>query len=289
METKEAIKKYWPWVLGGVAGLFVLSRMGGGSSSGSDPLAGMYAAQMQASAQNAAIGAQQRQAQMGYDLQSKAIDSQERQTTAALAAQVAGVNAQLQAQTQAQDNAFKLGMTELSAQSAIQLGGIEAQKAVALAGTAAQLQTNLSTVSAQRYIGTLNAQTEYAAASGTANLQAAQGAALIAAQMQQPAIVGMQTAAAENIAALNAASQIAAAGFASQAGQLASTADLAASYGNALAMQNFAVSNAVGSMAGSLGQQMAAVTKPVVNNAKSPWESVVSSVMGGFNISKGAA
>lgn len=60
-ETKEFLKKYWPYVIGGIVGLYiVLKYMGGSSSSSSsDPYTAYMTAQTQLQAQNAQIAAQQ--------------------------------------------------------------------------------------------------------------------------------------------------------------------------------------------------------------------------------------
>lgn len=277
MEMQDAVKKYWPWLLGGAVGIYLLTR---GGSAQADPVGQVYAAQMQNASQNAAIGAAQRQAEMQYSLQSRALDSQEKQTAAALAAQMSGINAQLEVQTQANANALTLGMAELAAQA-------EANKmagAVALADVARQSQSEMAGISASQYLGTLNAQTAYAQASGVANLQAAQGASQIVAQLQQPLLVGLQAAAAENIAAIGAAGQIAAAGFGSQANQIASVAQAGANYGNALALQSAAASSAVNGMAGSIGDQIGSIMRPVVNpnsGGSSPLASVANTAIKG--------
>lgn len=59
MDIKPVIKKYWPWMLGGVAGLYLITRMSGGAATGGGVITGgtdaatmqlaMQAQQMQAS------------------------------------------------------------------------------------------------------------------------------------------------------------------------------------------------------------------------------------------------
>jgi hypothetical protein len=56
--TAEKLKKFSPWIIGGVVGLFVLYKYAGGGSSGGTDYAAYYAAQ---SAQNAQAGALQLQ------------------------------------------------------------------------------------------------------------------------------------------------------------------------------------------------------------------------------------
>ncbi len=89
MDTGEAVKKYWPWVLGGVAGLYVLSKMsgGGGGDSGA-AYAQMMQAQMAAGLQNqqaaAQQAAQQAQIKAQYDIAAMNRDVALAQTAAAV-------------------------------------------------------------------------------------------------------------------------------------------------------------------------------------------------------------
>lgn len=77
MDVPEPVKKYWPYMLGGVVGLYVIVKMSGGSSSsgGSSDYASLLAAQSAASTQNAAIGAQQEAARADRAMQQQAIQA----------------------------------------------------------------------------------------------------------------------------------------------------------------------------------------------------------------------
>lgn len=77
MDAQEAIKKYWPWALGGVVGLFLLSRMGGSSSGGGD-YAAYVAAQSAAAQSNAQAGIAQSQIASQTALANRQLDLAEK-------------------------------------------------------------------------------------------------------------------------------------------------------------------------------------------------------------------
>lgn len=61
MEMPEVIKNYWPWLLGGVAGIFIITRFTGGGTSSNTPVilqSGASDAQIAANAQLEALRSQ---------------------------------------------------------------------------------------------------------------------------------------------------------------------------------------------------------------------------------------
>jgi hypothetical protein len=77
-DTKEFLKKYWPYVVGGIIGLWLILRYSGGGSSGGGGADGAYAAYLQAqtaaAAQNAQLGMQQQAQQAQINLANKQLD-----------------------------------------------------------------------------------------------------------------------------------------------------------------------------------------------------------------------
>lgn len=96
MEIGESVKKYWPWALGGVVGLFILSRMGGGSTQSADnayaALVAGQAAGAQANAQleiaRAQIQAGEVAAEREYNLNLAVLEAEREKTYANAMAQV---------------------------------------------------------------------------------------------------------------------------------------------------------------------------------------------------------
>lgn len=88
-DVKEFVKKYWPYILGGVVGLYLLLRNsgGGGSSSGDGGYAAFLQAQTAAGAQNAALQLQSNMQQAQIGLEQKKLDAQIELQTAALEVQ----------------------------------------------------------------------------------------------------------------------------------------------------------------------------------------------------------
>ncbi len=144
-EAQDFIKKYWPYLLGGLIAIYLLMRSGSSSASSDS---GMYSAYLAAQTQAANTNAQ-------AQLQQSALHQQAQMRTA-----------QLTAQTQA--------------------------------------------VQGQQQIHYLTAQGSVAQAVGGA-------AANLVRALYQPAITAMGSSAYENAATLNAASQVAVGGFATQA------------------------------------------------------------------------
>ena len=96
-DAGEILKKYWPWAVGGVVGLLLISRyMGGGSqASGDSSLAAFYQAQAAASANQQAMSAQTMQAQTARDVALAQIDLQKQATASAAESQYLAAQAQM--------------------------------------------------------------------------------------------------------------------------------------------------------------------------------------------------
>lgn len=96
-DAGELLKKYWPWAVGGVVGLLLISRyMGGGSqASGDSSLAAFYQAQASASAQQQANAAAQMQAQTNRDVAMASIDLQREQVRASSESQYLAAQANM--------------------------------------------------------------------------------------------------------------------------------------------------------------------------------------------------
>lgn len=77
-DTKEFLKKYWPYIVGGIIGLWLILRYSGGGSSGGGGADGAYSAYLQAqtaaAAQNAQLGMQQQAQQAQINLANKQLD-----------------------------------------------------------------------------------------------------------------------------------------------------------------------------------------------------------------------
>jgi len=95
-DAKELLKKYWPYIVGGIVGLYILLRYNGGgsASSGSSDYAALLAAQSQAASQNAAIGAQAAQAAGTLQLNRDALNAQIAKDNATLELQKKAVQAE---------------------------------------------------------------------------------------------------------------------------------------------------------------------------------------------------
>lgn len=85
MDIPEPVKKYWPYMLGGVIGLYAIMRISGGSSnsgmSGADAAyAAFMASQTQAGQQQMAAAAQSQQTAAARDVALATLDSQNLQS-----------------------------------------------------------------------------------------------------------------------------------------------------------------------------------------------------------------
>ena len=122
MHVPEVVHKYWPYMVGGTVGLYVLFKLRGNSAAPVDNTAAMLASQASAGAANS-------QAQ----------------------AQLAAVQAQAAATNHASDNAFAVQMAQLTAgigaqNNAAQVANMNAQAAMAgaIGSSAAQVVASLN-------------------------------------------------------------------------------------------------------------------------------------------------
>ena len=134
MEMPEVVKKYWPWGVGAVVGLLLISRLSSGSSSssgGSDAAAyaAANAAQAQAAAQAAAAGVQSSQIQAARDTSLAATQAASLASTQANQVQFVGAQAQL--------------ATSAGATTAAIIQSLQAPRIVAINGAALDNATTL--------------------------------------------------------------------------------------------------------------------------------------------------
>ena len=97
MDAEDAIKKYWPWAVGAVVGVLLISRyMGGaGQSSGDSSLAAFYQSQAAAAAANQANSAAMFQAQTQRDVAIANLDLEKTKVRAANETQYLAAQAQM--------------------------------------------------------------------------------------------------------------------------------------------------------------------------------------------------
>lgn len=197
MDVKDAIKKYWPWVLGAVVALFIISRLrtsGSGSNAGYAQAMGQM---QQAASANAAQAAQ--------------IRAQAEHNQALLAAQEIAANRAHELATKKIDYEYELGMHYSDLQSYI---------------ADEQQRTERTAIGAQREVAlhaaTLNAQSSMYAADAAAGAAAISGYANIISALYEPGIAAINASAAENVATITAAGNIVAAGYNAQAEVLSS-------------------------------------------------------------------
>ncbi len=88
-DAKEAVKKYWPWLVGAAIAIFLIMRARGGSGGGSD-VSGFYAAQ-------AAAGAAQSQANAQLEVARAQIAASEKQADRAHEYNLANIGLQKEA------------------------------------------------------------------------------------------------------------------------------------------------------------------------------------------------
>lgn len=149
MELKEGLRKYWPWALGGVVGIYIVSKYMGGTSATSNA-GSSYAAQLAAQSQQSAattLGMAQIQAQS---------DAGNQAANIAMAKLAADTSAQTASETIAYNNS--VASVAAGAGSAI-AQVIQAQSllpATAINSAMAQNQTTL-TASASTAIAGINA------------------------------------------------------------------------------------------------------------------------------------
>ncbi len=147
-ETKEFLKKYWPYVVGGIVGLWLIMKYMGGSSSSSTSDYGAYLqAQTAASAQQAQLGLQSQMQQAQIDattnaanqqfaLQSKALDVSNNNNYATAFNNFQTTQAQM-AQALGSSVGSVLGALNAPAITALQAGAYENSAALQAAGNVA--------------------------------------------------------------------------------------------------------------------------------------------------------
>lgn len=156
-DAKEIIKKYWPYIVGAVVGLYLLLRYSGGSqasSSGSSDYAALLAAQSQAAAQNAAIGAQAAQAAGTLQLNRDALAAQINKDNATLELQKTAVQAEAFNNFQASQAAMAKSIGESAA------GLIGALNAPSITAMAAGAQENAAALLAAGNVAASAFQTQ---------------------------------------------------------------------------------------------------------------------------------
>lgn len=187
MEVKQVVKDYWPYLIGGAVGIYLIYQYSGSSSS--SPVV---------------VGQQFDQAAAAYGLQMRALDNQ-----------------------------------NASAQAAAAVAMAEVQRGVAA--------------------DTLAASVAYTAAQGTAAKDVAAGSAQVIAQLQAPTVSAMQLQTAENIAALQTAGAIAAAGYGAQTAQAQAMGQAAAAAMASNAAQSLALSSTTAAGLQSIAPQQGAL------------------------------
>ena len=189
-DVKAFIAKYWPWLLGGAAGLYFISRSGGPGTNSYDYLAASQQAQI-ASSQ---MAAQNADVQRQYDIQQRALDLQEAQVTGELEA--AKLAAQLESETQ------------------IAVTGIAGQTERYIAD--AQLMATQKSLETQQEIARVQSLAAIQNAQAAAGVEALHGYASIIDSMYQPGIAAINAATARDIATIEAAADIATANYYAQ-------------------------------------------------------------------------
>lgn len=151
-ETKEIVKKYWPYLVGGLIALWLLLKMSGSSSSSSDAAYAAYLQQQTAAGTAAAqIGLQQQSLDQSNALATATLNAQQQATQGQqqidylnaqgnIAQSVAGAAASLvgalyQPTVAAQVSAASENQTALAAASAVAAAGFNAQSTLSANGS----------------------------------------------------------------------------------------------------------------------------------------------------------
>lgn len=250
--VKDILKKYWPYIVGGIVGLYLIMRYSGGSSSsGGSDYGAFLQAQTAAAAQNANLQAQ-----------SNAQSAQ-------LQAQSAAQNAALKLQQDQQNNQMAMAQSQLSLQQQALTGEMALQTA-ALADARAQAadKNKLDTMALnnavvrdnnslelQRMATQANAFNQFTTAQAAMAQSVGSSTAAVIDALNKPALVAMQSNAAENAASLQASANVAAAGFLAQSGMVAGNSNIAG--GLAQSIGNLQIPNVQGGQQqGKVGQAL---------------------------------
>ena len=212
--AKELLKKYWPYVVGGIVGLYLIMRFSGGSSSsgGSSDYGAFLQAQTAAAAQNANLQAQS-------NAQNAALKLQQDQQNAQLAVQ----QSQLSLQQQALTGELALQTTALADARA------EAARKNALDVSAlnASVVRDNNTLELNRMSAQANAFNNFTTAQAAMAQSVGSSTAAVIDALNKPALVAMQSNAVENAASLQASANVAAASFLGQGDIVAANSSVA--------------------------------------------------------------
>lgn len=240
--VKDILKKYWPYIVGGIVGLYLIMRYsGGGSASGGTSDYGAFLqAQTAAATQNANLQAQS-------NAQNAALKLQQDQQNAQLAVQQSQISLQQQA---------------LTGQLAFQTAQLADARAAAadkskldnMALNAAVVKDN-NTLELNRMATQANAFNQFTTAQAAMAQSVGSSTAAVIDALNKPAMVAMQSNAIENAAALQASANVAAAGFLSQGNMVAANSGIAG--GLAGAIGNLQIPNLQGQQQqGKIGQAL---------------------------------
>lgn len=185
-DAKSAVKKYWPYMLGGVVGLYLLSRFGGGGAAQPQPV---YSQPVYVGGSSDAAIAAQAQRDIAI--------------------------AQLSAQSAAENRAYEFESKKWAEAFALEQETVRANTELAANTLAMQTAANNQTY-----------WTNYTAAQGNVAAGIAEAAGSVLNALNTPTVYAMQASSAENIAALESAAVAAAAGYTAQAGVAASSSGL---------------------------------------------------------------
>lgn len=191
MDIKEVLKKYWPYMLGAVAGLWFLMR-DKGTTSGSNDAYYQYAAQ--AAAQNAQIAAATADANRQYELQMAALNLQEAEITGEY------------------ETAKFLAQTD----SDLRVMLADRQLELEQYNTDAQLIATGWTLESQEEIAKTQTLAQMSVAQAQAGAAAISGYADIIDSLYAPGIAAVNAGAARDMAAIQAAADVAVASYYAQ-------------------------------------------------------------------------
>lgn len=237
--AKEILKKYWPYIVGGIVGLYLIMRFSGGSSSsgGSSDYGAFLQAQTAAAAQNANLQAQS-------NAQNAALQLQRDQQNAQLAVQQSQVSLQQQALT---------GELALQTASLADARANAASKnALDVAALNASVTRDNNTLELNRMATQANAFNQFTTAQAAMAQSVGSSTAAVIDALNKPAMVAMQSNAAENAASLQAAANVAAAGFLGQSNIVAANSSIAG--GLTGAIKGVQLPNTNGAQQGTIGK-----------------------------------
>lgn len=249
-DVTDAVKRYWPWVLGGVVILWLFSRTGSSSAGSGDYWTAMAQGNAAAQAaaqqgaqiaaqqdyQNRALAMQERAQDRQYDLATLQITTEFDATRYITDAQTTISTAQLALNETIAGYDYDLGRLAINVQDTYQQGLLqnealrittESQTALGVAGIQAGAMTAMARYELegvkygwdiQENIATKQSLAQMSIAQTQAGVMALHGYADIMNAMYAPGIASINAAAYENAAAMQAAATIVAAGYQAQSG-----------------------------------------------------------------------